>query len=105
MLDEDMCITLSEDAIVNAGNTILQARHKIDTQIFMRMLWQRPDCIVISTDSISWFWLCKKILIHSGEMIENALLPIGLLTEEAAKAWNKQYRQNYARIKLCWYFQ
>lgn len=41
-----------------------------------------------------------KILIHGPEVVENALLPIGQLSEEAAEARNKhfrQYRQNFAR--------
>ncbi|KAJ4452203.1 hypothetical protein ANN_03721 [Periplaneta americana] len=41
-----------------------------------------------------------KILIHGPTVIENALLPIGQLSEEAAEARNKHfrsYRQNYAR--------
>jgi len=41
-----------------------------------------------------------KILIHGPIIIENALLPIGQLSEEAAEARNKHfrlYRQNYAR--------
>ena len=41
-----------------------------------------------------------KILIHGAIVIENALLPIGQLSEEAAEASNKYfrlYRQNFAR--------
>lgn len=41
-----------------------------------------------------------KILIHGATVIEKALLPIGLLSEEAAEARNKhfrQYRQNFTR--------
>lgn len=41
-----------------------------------------------------------KILIHGSEVVEHALLPIGLLSEEAAEARNKhfrEYRQNFAR--------
>lgn len=41
-----------------------------------------------------------KILIHGASIIENALLPIGQLSEEAAEARNKHfrsYRQNFAR--------
>ena len=41
-----------------------------------------------------------KILIHGPIVIENALLPVGQLSEEAAEARNKHfrlYRQNYAR--------
>ncbi|XP_053970340.1 uncharacterized protein LOC128872056 isoform X3 [Hylaeus volcanicus] len=48
-----------------------------------------------------------KILIHGAAVIEHAILPIGQLSEEAAKVRNKhfrQYRQNYSRKfsrKLC----
>lgn len=41
-----------------------------------------------------------KVLIHGGTIIENALLPIGQLSEEAAEARNKHfrsYRLNFAR--------
>jgi hypothetical protein len=41
-----------------------------------------------------------KILIHGAIVIENALLPIGQLSEETAEARNKYfrlYRQNFAR--------
>ena len=41
-----------------------------------------------------------KILIHGATVMENAILPIGLMTEEAAEARNKHirlYRQDYAR--------
>lgn len=41
-----------------------------------------------------------KILVHGATVIDKALLPIGLLSEEAAEARNKHfrlYRQNFAR--------
>jgi hypothetical protein len=41
-----------------------------------------------------------KMLIHGAIVIENALLPIGQLSDEAAEARNKYfrlYRQNFAR--------
>lgn len=41
-----------------------------------------------------------KVLIHGATVIEKALLPIGMLSEEAAEARNKHfrlYRQNFAR--------
>ncbi|KAK4885401.1 hypothetical protein RN001_001672 [Aquatica leii] len=41
-----------------------------------------------------------KILFHGSSIIEKALLPIGMMSEEAAEARNKHfrlYRQNYAR--------
>jgi hypothetical protein len=44
--------------------------------------------------------LMHKMLIHGAILIENALLPIGRLSEEAAEARNKYfrlYRQNFAR--------
>ncbi|KAK4876058.1 hypothetical protein RN001_012480 [Aquatica leii] len=42
----------------------------------------------------------NKILFHGSFIIEKALLPIGMMSEEAAEARNKHfrlYRQNYAR--------
>jgi hypothetical protein len=41
-----------------------------------------------------------KILIHGAIVIENALLPIGQLSEEAAEARNKYFRQNFTRSFL-----
>lgn len=41
-----------------------------------------------------------KVLVHGPAIIKNALLPIGQLSEEAAEARNKhfrEYRLNYAR--------
>lgn len=41
-----------------------------------------------------------KILIHGSLVVQHALLPIGILSEEAAEARNKhfrQYRQNFSR--------
>lgn len=41
-----------------------------------------------------------KILIHGGSVIKESLLPIGQLSEEAAEARNKhfrEYRSNFAR--------
>ena len=41
-----------------------------------------------------------KVLVHGPDIVENALLPIGQLSEEAAKARNKhfrEYRLSYAR--------
>ena len=41
-----------------------------------------------------------KVLRHGTTIIEQAILPIGQLSEEAAEARNKHfrlYRQNYAR--------
>lgn len=41
-----------------------------------------------------------KVLVHGSDIIKNALLPIGQLSEEAAEARNKHfrsYRQDYSR--------
>ena len=41
-----------------------------------------------------------KVLVHGPDIVENALLPIGQLSEEAAEARNKhfrEYRLSYAR--------
>lgn len=78
----------------------ISSGHKIDTQKFddYAMATARLYC-----DLYGWHPMTPtmhKILIHGGEIIENALLPIGQLSEEAAEARNKHfrlYRENYAR--------
>lgn len=50
-----------------------------------------------------WFYLpatVHKILIHGTQIVENAILPIGLLSEEAQEARNKdmkRFRENNTR--------
>ena len=84
--------------------------------------WLRPDSLVFLANKInvekfrefaldtarelttmySWYYIATsvhKILIHAPEIIQRALVSIGELSEEAAKARNKdvrKYRLNHA---------
>lgn len=78
----------------------ISSGHKIDTQKFDEYAMETAR---LYCDLYGWHPMTPtmhKILIHGAEIIENALLPIGQLSEEAAEARNKHfrlYRENYAR--------
>ncbi|KAK9688610.1 hypothetical protein QE152_g35188 [Popillia japonica] len=78
----------------------ISSGHKIDSQKY--------DCYAKETAKLyvslyGWHPMTPtmhKILTHGATIIENALLPIGQLSEEAAEARNKHfrvYRENFAR--------
>lgn len=78
----------------------ISSGHKIDVQQFDDYAMATAKLYV---DLYEWHPMTPtmhKILIHGAAVIENALLPIGQLSEEAAEARNKHfrlYRENYAR--------
>lgn len=78
----------------------ISSGHKIDGEKFNNYATETAKMYV---GLYHWYPMCPtmhKILIHGQLVIEKALLPIGQLSEEAAEARNKhfrQYRQNYAR--------
>lgn len=78
----------------------ISSGHKIDVQQFDEYAMATAKLYV---DLYEWHPMTPtmhKILIHGAAVIENALLPIGQLSEEAAEARNKHfrlYRENYAR--------
>ncbi|CAG9840685.1 unnamed protein product [Diabrotica balteata] len=78
----------------------ISSGHKIDVQQFDDYSKATAKLYV---DLYGWHPMTPtmhKILVHGAEIIENALLPIGQLSEEAAEAKNKHfrlYRENYAR--------
>lgn len=66
--------------------------HKVDTQKFAAYAMETAKFYV---QLYSWHPktpAMHKILIHGPTVIENALLPIGQLSEEAAEARNKHFR-------------
>ncbi|KAJ4438245.1 hypothetical protein ANN_14184 [Periplaneta americana] len=79
---------------------VISSGHKVDTLKFAAYVM---DTAKLYVQLYSWHPMTPtmhKILIHGPTVIENALLPIGQLSEEAAEARNKHfrsYRQNYAR--------
>ncbi|CAG9760196.1 unnamed protein product [Ceutorhynchus assimilis] len=78
----------------------ISSGHRINEEKFHEYCM---DTAKIYVDLYPWHPMTPtmhKILMHSATVIKNALLPIGQLSEEAAEARNKhfrQYRQNFAR--------
>lgn len=63
-------------------------------------------CLVTANKYVSlynWYYMpttVHKILIHGSQVIENVVIPIGQLTEEAQEAKNKEmrrYREHHSR--------
>ena len=79
---------------------VISSEHKINTEKYSKYATDTAEMYV---RLYPWHPLTPtmhKILIHGAIVIENALLPIGQLPEEAAEARNKYfhlYRQNFAR--------
>jgi hypothetical protein len=49
----------------------------------------------LNADTYSWYYMptcVHKVLIHGSEVIKNAILPIGQLSEEAQEAKNKDFK-------------
>lgn len=78
----------------------ISSGHKIDTEKFGSFCW---DTAKLYVELYPWHPMTPtlhKILMHGSIVIEKALLPIGMMSEEAAEARNKHfrsYRQDYAR--------
>ena len=78
----------------------LSSGHKIDIKKFETFAEETAKLYV---DLYEWHPMTPtmhKILKHGANVINNAILPIGMLSEEAAEARNKHfrnYRQNYSR--------
>lgn len=79
---------------------VISSGHKVDFNKFAEYGIQTARLYV---EMYPWHPMTPtlhKILVHGATVIQHALLPIGLLSEEAAEARNKhfrQYRQNFAR--------
>lgn len=78
----------------------ISSGHKIDTKKYDAYALETAKLYV---DKYGWHPMTPtmhKILIHGATIIENSLLPIGQLSEEAQEARNKhfrKYRENFAR--------
>lgn len=78
----------------------ISSGHKINVDIFLEYAMETAELYVKLYPWHPMTPTVHKILIHGPIVIENALLPVGQLSEEAAEARNKHfrlYRQNYAR--------
>ncbi|KAK4883557.1 hypothetical protein RN001_006876 [Aquatica leii] len=96
-------ITGIDSGLIYSIEVILEAvssGHKIDTTKFKLFC---SDSAKLCVELYPWHPMTPtlyKILFHGSFIIEKALLPIGMMSEEAAEARNKHfrlYRQNYAR--------
>ncbi|KAK4881641.1 hypothetical protein RN001_004960 [Aquatica leii] len=96
-------ITGIDSGLIYSFKVILEAvssGHKIDTTKFELFC---SDTAKLYVELYLWHPMTPtlhKILFHGPFIIEKALLPIGMMSEEAAEARNKHfrlYRQNYAR--------
>ncbi|CAH2106515.1 unnamed protein product [Euphydryas editha] len=78
----------------------ISSGHKIDVPKFDKYAMETAKLYV---ELYGWHPMTPtmhKILVHGGKVIENSLVPIGQLSEEAAEARNKHfrsYRLNFAR--------
>lgn len=99
-------ITGIDQALIERVATILEvisSGHKIDINKFSEYC---RDTAKLYIQLYYWYPMSPtlhKILLHGPIVIEQALLPIGALSEEAAESRNKhfrQYREKYAR-KFC----
>jgi len=104
-VDPDLAaeITSIDSNLIYRFKVILEtisSGHKIHVGKFSKYAMETAELYV---QLYPWYLMTPtmhKILIHGPIIIENALLPIGQLSEEAAEARNKHfrlYRQNYAR--------
>lgn len=88
--------------IKRCGNILsaIASGHKINIQTFQKYCWDTAQLLV---DAYPWYYMpasVHKILIHGSIIIENAILPIGQLSEEAQEARNKDiklYRTKHTR--------
>lgn len=96
-------ITGVNEEVIKRFGVILQVistGYKINLQLFDNYAVETAKLFVLH---YPWFYLptsVHKILLHGSFIIENALLPIGLLSEEAQEARNKdikKYREHHTR--------
>ena len=96
-------ITGTNVELISRFSTILGALsngHHINLEAFEKYT---IDSRKLYLKHYSWYYMpvtVHKILIHSVEVIKHALLPIGMLSDEAIKARHKQirkYREGHAR--------
>lgn len=79
---------------------VISSGYKVDLKKFAEYCWDTAKAYVSLYDWHPMSPTMHKILMHGATVMEKALLPIGLLSEEAAEARNKHfrmYRYNFAR--------
>lgn len=89
-------ITGVKEELIDRFRIILQiitCGQRINTSKFKNFAW---DTAKLFVEQYSWYYMpvtVHKILIHGKDIMDAALLPIGLLSEEAEEARNKDYRR------------
>jgi hypothetical protein len=79
---------------------VISSGHKINAEKYSKYATDTADMYVRLYPWYPMTPTMHKIFIYGATVIENALLPIGQLSEEAAEARNNYfhiYRQNFAR--------
>jgi len=96
-------ITGVDEELIDRFRIILQiitCSQKIDTTKYKAFAWETAQRFVFKYE---WFYMpvtVHKVLLHGKEIMDAAVLPIGLLSEEAEEARNKDYRSyrlNFSR--------
>lgn len=78
----------------------ISSGHKIDVAKFKQFTFETAQLYV---SLYNWYYMpasVHKLLLHGAEIVQYALVPIGLLSEEAQEANHKlfrEYRRNHAR--------
>jgi len=74
--------------------------YNVNVEVFRQYTW---DAASIFVKEYPWFYMpssIHKILIHGADIIKNVSLPVGMMSEEALEARNKDmrnYRLNHTR--------
>lgn len=79
---------------------VISSGYTVDLKKFADYCWDTAKVYISLYDWHPMSPTMHKILLHGATVMEKALLPIGLLSEEAAEARNKHfrmYRYNFAR--------
>jgi hypothetical protein len=79
---------------------VISSGHEVDTEKFSAYATETAELYIRLYPWHPMTPTMHKILVHRALVTQNALLPIGQLSEEAAEARNKHfrlYRQNFAR--------
>lgn len=89
-------ITSVDEDLIDRFRIILQiitCGQKINSKMFKDFSWETAKLYV---SKYSWYYMpctVHKVLIHGNVIIEAAVLPLGMLSEEAEEARNKDYRK------------
>lgn len=89
------CLGLNVDLVRNFQTILiaLSCHLPIDSSKFKSLCTETAKIYV---DHYGWYYMpatLHKILIHGAAIIENSVLPVGMLAEEASEAQNKNYKR------------